>query len=357
MRAREGRLPAPEAASGRPPRARLLSAVMLGVASGAVLVPLNTTMLAVALPGVMLEFNLGAQTVTSLVTLYLGVVAIALPVAGSLGDRFGPRNVFLSGVLGFGAASLIAAFASSFEILELARVCQAVSGALVSTSSATLIRETAPPDRRGEAFGLFDLLTSVSAAVGPFLGGVIVGALGWRALFFLAAPIAIGAAVVVAAVLKRPRGYAEGDETADPARDPTLHRARPRASLDVPGLVLLGITIAAFLVALRATDAPALGLIAGVAVIPLLAAFLVVELRSERPAVDPHLLRQSAFAAALAGVFGATIVLHGTFILVPLLVERLSALQVLGGALVLGGIYVVNRVPRMPAVSPEPLLE
>jgi len=153
---------------------------MLGVASGSILVPLNSTMLAVALPGVMDEFGLPASTVTSLVSLYLGAVAIALPVGGALGDRFGSRRVFLAGVLGFGAASLVAALASSFVVLEVARVLQAASGALVSTSSATLIRETAPADRRGETFGLFDLLTSTSAAIGPFIGGVIVGAFGGK---------------------------------------------------------------------------------------------------------------------------------------------------------------------------------
>ncbi|HEX5239850.1 MAG TPA: MFS transporter, partial [Candidatus Limnocylindrales bacterium] len=83
------------------PRGRLLTAVMVGVASGAILVPLNSTMLAVALPGIMGEFGLGASTVTSLVSLYLGSVAIALPVAGTLGDRLGARRVFLVGVAGF----------------------------------------------------------------------------------------------------------------------------------------------------------------------------------------------------------------------------------------------------------------
>ena len=313
-------------------RGRLISAVMLGVASGAILVPLNSTMLAVALPGVMDEFGLPASTVTSLVSLYLGAVAIALPVGGALGDRFGSRRVFLVGVLGFGAASLVAALASSFVVLEVARVLQAASGALVSTSSATLIRETAPPDRRGETFGLFDLLTSTSAAVGPFIGGLIVGAFGWRAMFFLATPIAIGAAIVVGLVLNRP-----GRRAGDPP-------ARPHAPLDVAGLGLLGLTIAAFLVALRGSDAGIFGTVAAIAVIPLLGVFLVVELRQPRPAVDPHLFRRRSFAAAIIGIFGATVVLHGSFILVPLLVERLLHESPATSGIVLLGIAGVGAI-------------
>ena len=130
-------------------------------------------------------------------TLYLGAVAVALPVSGSLGDRFGHRTTFLAGVLAFGLASLLAALSASFTVLEGARILQAVSGALVSTSSMAIIREISPPGRRGEAFGLFDLLTSVSATVGPFIGGVLVGAFGWRSMFSLAVPIAVLAAASV----------------------------------------------------------------------------------------------------------------------------------------------------------------
>jgi EmrB/QacA subfamily drug resistance transporter len=320
------------AAPGAPHRGRIITAVMLGVASGSILVPLNSTMLAVALPGVMDEFGLAASTVTSLVSLYLGAVAIALPVGGALGDRFGSRRVFLVGVLGFGAASLIAAVASSFVVLEAARVLQAASGALVSTSSATLIRETAPADRRGEAFGLFDLLTSTSAATGPLIGGLIVGAFGWRAMFFLAAPIALVAAIVVGVVLNQP-GRRAGD--APPG---------PHARLDVVGLALLGLTISAFLVALRGNDAGPFGPIATLALLPLLVVFVAVELRQDRPAVDPRLFRRRGFAAAIIGIFGATVVLHGSFVLVPLLVERLFHENATVSGIVLLGIAGVSGI-------------
>jgi len=164
---------------------RLWTTAMLGIAAGSILSPLNSTMLAVALPSVMDEFVIDAATVASLVTLYLASVAIALPASGSIGDRFGHRRSFLVGVAGFGGASLLAATAGSFPLLAIARVLQAISGALVSTSSTALVRDEAPPARRGAAFGLFDSVTSVSAAIGPLIGGLLVVAFGWRALFLL----------------------------------------------------------------------------------------------------------------------------------------------------------------------------
>jgi len=279
---------------------------MLGVASGTILVPLNSTMLAVALPDVMGTFGLGANEVSSLVTLYLGAVAVALPLGGSIGDRFGHRRTFLVGVLAFAAASSLAAVATSFEVLELSRVGQAMSGALISTSSAALVRQTSPADQQGAAFGLFDLLVATSAAIGPFIGGLLTGAFGWRSLFVLAIPLGLIAAAFVWLRVK------PGVEVHDSDTQ--------RRSIDVVGLVLLAAAIVAFLIAIRGGD---LGGIGAVAVVPLLVLFVIVELRTARPAVHPRLLLHRPFAAALGGVFGSTVILHGSFILVPLSIEEL----------------------------------
>jgi len=216
-------------------------------------------------------------------------------------------------------------------LLQAARVLQAAMGALVSTSAAVLVREAAPADRRGEVFGVFDLLTSTSAAFGPFVGGILVGAFGWRSMFVLAIQIALVAAGIVGLLL-RPTGP-------DAARRPLQRRP-----VDVAGLVLLGLAIAAFLVLLRGPDAGPAWIIALVAIVPLGLAFVRVELRSPRPAVDPRLFQVPAFSAAVAGIFGATVILHGSFVLVPLLVERLLGQTPQVTGLVLLGIAGVAAV-------------
>ena len=311
-----------------------MTPLMLGVASGSILVPLNSTMLAVALPGIQDEFHLGAGAVASLVTLYLGAVAVALPASGSLGDRFGHRRLFLIGVLAFGLASTLAAVASSFGILQVARVLQAVSGAFVSTSSASLIREAAPAARRGEAFGLFDLLTSTSAAAGPFIGGLLVGGFGWRSLFFVAVPVAL---VALASV-----GLGLGGRNADEAAPTSAVRPAPMP-LDLVGLTLLAAIIAAFLVAIRGGPG-LLPIIAAVAILPLGGLFLRYELESAHPAVDPRLFARRPFAAAVVGIFGSTVVLHACFVLVPFLVERVLAGSAATSGLVLLGISGVGAI-------------
>ncbi len=317
---------------------RLLTPTILGIASGSILVPLNSTMLAVALPGVMDEFHLGAGPVASLVTLYLGAVAVALPASGALGDRFGHRRMFLIGVLVFAAASALAVGATSFGLLQVARVLQAVSGAFVSTSSASLIRDTAPPARRGEAFGLFHLLVSTSAAAGPFVGGILVGAFGWRSLFVIAIPVALIALASVG--LRAPAGTMSTAESAGNPAAPANHAAAPRRRamrLDLVGLTLLATIISAFLIAIRGGDG-VVPIVAGIAVLPLGVIFVRYELQADQPAVDPRLFLHRPFAAAVTGVFGNTVVLHACFILIPLLVERILAGSAATSGLVLLGI-------------------
>jgi len=294
------------------------------MASGAILVPLNSTMLAVALPSVMGDFSVSASTVASLVTIYLGAVVVALPLAGAVGDRYGHRRIFLFGVIGFALASVLAATASAFVVLLVARILQAAGGSFISTGAVALVREAAPPERRGAAFGFFDMLVSVSAAVGPFVGGVIVGALDWRWMFLLAVPVAAAAALSV--------GIWHPTEAAQSAESPGDRAVRP---IDIPGLILFAGLLAALLAVLLDRGS-VIGLV-GIAALPLLAvALAVVESRTAHPAIDPQLFRRPGFAAAVAGVLGATVILHGTFILVPLLVERvLLASPVVAGLVLL----------------------
>ena len=321
---------------------RLLSATMIGVASGAILVPLNSTMLAVALPSVMSAFTVPPEAAATLVTLYLGAVAIAVPVGGSIGDRFGHRRTFLAGVAGFGVASVIAALAPAFGVLVVARILQAVSGALVSTTSVALIRAGAPASRRGAAFGLFDMLVSTSAALGPVVGGVIVGAFDWRAMFLLAAPIAV---IAVLAVGLRPDPMATGDERSrDERAGNDRAAATPVRPIDGRGLAVLAVLLVAFLLALRGGRDGVIDAIAAIAVPLILIAFVRLELRTAHPAVDPRLFASRTFASAVAGVFLATIVLHATLVLVPLLVEVLQGGSPEATGVVLLGISALGAV-------------
>ncbi len=294
---------------------------LLGLASGSVLIPLNSTMLAVALPRIMTEFNIGAGTVSWLVTLYLATVALAMPTSGILGDRFGHRKMFMVGVGAFAVTSLLAAIAWSFPVLVIARVLQAASGASMTPNAASILRAIAPEDWRGGSFGLLDMLVSTSAAIGPLIGGLLVSGFGWRSMFVLALPIAAVAATAVTAVV--------------PASEP---RAPRRGSFDFAGLLLLSVSLLGLLVALSAAHRTSQAWWGASASGILLAAFVWRELHVPLPAVDVRLFRVWPFATAVAGVLGATIILHATLILIPILTQNLMHTSATASGLALLGL-------------------
>jgi MFS family permease len=171
-------------------------AVLAAVALSGTLLPLNSTMLAVALPDIASGLGSGVAATTWLVTAYVVAMAVLGPFAGRLGDRHGRRRVVLWGLGSFAAASLVAGLAPSLPALVAARLGQAVAGSLVFPNAIALLRDTLPDGRRASGFGLLGSAVGAAAAIGPPLGGALAGWLGWRSIFLVNVPV-----VAVAAVL------------------------------------------------------------------------------------------------------------------------------------------------------------
>jgi MFS family permease len=170
--------------------------IVVAVALASILVPLNSTMVAVALPRLMADLGVSLGAATWLITSYLIAMASLQPLAGKLGDRYGRRRLILGGLLYFGLASLGAATATSFAELLLFRVNQAISGAIVFPNAAALVREVVPVERRASAYGLVGTAVALGAAAGPLLGGLLIELLGWRAIFYASAPLVLAALLV-----------------------------------------------------------------------------------------------------------------------------------------------------------------
>jgi predicted MFS family arabinose efflux permease len=171
-------------------------AVLTAVALGGALLPLNSTMLAVALPDIASGLGSGVAATTWLVTAYVVAMAVLGPFAGRAGDRHGRRRVVLWGLGAFAAASLAAGLAPSLPVLVAARLGQAVAGSLVFPNAIALLRDALPEGRRAAGFGLLGSAVGAAAAIGPPAGGALAGWLGWRAIFLVNVP-AVAAAVVL----------------------------------------------------------------------------------------------------------------------------------------------------------------
>ncbi|MFL5895424.1 MAG: MFS transporter, partial [Thermoleophilaceae bacterium] len=163
-------------------------AVLVTAALGTMLLPLNSTMVAVALPRIVDDLGASISASAWLVSGYLIAQASFQPLSGKLGDRLGRRPLILYGLASFGLVSLGAALAPSLAVLMVFRVLQAVTGALVFPNALGLVRESLPAARRGRAFGLLGSAIGLAAAAGPPLGGALVGLGGWRAIFLVNLP-------------------------------------------------------------------------------------------------------------------------------------------------------------------------
>src|SRR5688572_5112277 len=193
---REGRAAAalPEDAAPGYPR------LIVTVALAGILVPLNSTMLAVALPEIRDDFAVSHAQLGWLISAYLIGMVLAQPVGGRIGDQLGRRTVLVWGLAGFLAMSLAAALSPSFWVLVGLRTGQALLGAALIPNGLALVREFAPPTHLGRANGFTGSAFSLSAAIGPLVGAALLSVGSWRLLFAVNVPLVLIAMFFVLAL-------------------------------------------------------------------------------------------------------------------------------------------------------------
>ncbi|MGO9100014.1 DHA2 family efflux MFS transporter permease subunit [Mycobacterium sp.] len=158
---------------------------------GFFMILLDSTIVAVANPTIMAKLGTGYGTVIWVTSSYLLAYAVPLLVAGRLGDRYGPKNLYLVGLAVFTAASLWCGLAGTIGMLIAARMVQGIGAGLLTPQTLSTITRTFPPERRGMAMSVWGATAGVATLVGPLAGGVLVDALGWAWIFFINVPIGI----------------------------------------------------------------------------------------------------------------------------------------------------------------------
>jgi MFS family permease len=156
---------------------------------------LDVTIANLAVPDMARDFGEGVRPLSWVVTLYTIPFAALLAPAGRLADVVGRRPLFAVGVSTFTAASLLAALAPGLPLLLVARAAQGVGAALLMPASLAFVLADTPAERRRAAVGLWSASAALAAAAGPALGGVLVDAFGWRALFCITLPLGAWMAV------------------------------------------------------------------------------------------------------------------------------------------------------------------
>jgi EmrB/QacA subfamily drug resistance transporter len=188
---------------------------------GFFMILVDATIVAVANPSIMAHLNVDYDAVIWVTSAYLLAYAVPLLVAGRLGDRYGPKNVYLLGLVVFTAASLWCGLSGSIGMLVAARVVQGVGAALLTPQTLSVITRIFPPHRRGVAMSVWGATAGVATLVGPLAGGVLVDHLGWQWIFIVNVPVGIIGLVLAVWLV--------------PALPTVSHR------FDLPGVVLSGV--------------------------------------------------------------------------------------------------------------------
>lgn len=188
------------------PRIRVNSWIVLVVLLlGFFMILLDITIVNVAIPAIERGLNTSYDRILWILNGYTLVYAVLLITAARLGDMFGPKLLFLIGLVLFTCASGACAFATSDTELIAFRVVQGVGGALLTPQTLSIITSIFPPEQRGVAFGLWGALAGVASTVGPILGGWLVTDFAWQAIFFINVPIGIVTVVLIVLLMPEVR--------------------------------------------------------------------------------------------------------------------------------------------------------
>lgn len=276
---------------------------VLAIALANFLVPLNSTMIVVALPTIARDLGVDRATVSWLVTAYLIAMAALQPIGGRIGDRFGPRRVLLGALVGFALASAAAPLARDLPVLVAFRLLQALCAAAVTPNAMGLLRGGAVEGRAGTYFGMTGAVSGIGATIGPLVGGLLAS-FDWRWIFAANVPLVIGILALGWYTLPRREG-------------------RRAASPDVVGAVSLGalLSVAAWALTQAEENGVALTVALALAVVAGGALFLRYESRHADPALPPALFAVRAFSGANATIALSNLALYGTFLALPFALE------------------------------------
>ena len=293
---------------------------MLVLISAVFVTVLNSSMVNVVVPVIGQEFDASAGQVGWVITGYLLVYAVGIPLYGRVSDLYSLRSTFTLGLVVFAVGSLVGALAPNLVVLVIGRVLQAAGGAAIPALASASVARFLPPGDRGGALGLVLSSVGIGAAVGPIVGGGLAALAGWQSLFY--ASLALAGLLVVGAWFVLPHTRPSGER-----------------SFDLPGGVLLGLAAGLFLFGVTQGQVEGFGSVSswGSFVGSALAAvgFAWRIRTAAHPFAPPDLFRNGPYVAAVVVGFSSMLANVTSLVFVPLLVSDVNGLSPASAGLVL----------------------
>ncbi|RJF88603.1 MFS transporter [Oleomonas cavernae] len=325
------------AAAGQAPAARW---ALAGLSLAMLLASLGTSSANVGLPTLAQAFDASFQAVQWVVLAYLLAITTLIVSVGRLGDIIGRRRLLLAGLALFTAASILCGAAPTLGWLIAARAVQGLGAAIMMALAIALAGEIVPKARTGSAMGLLGTMSAIGTALGPSLGGVLIAGPGWRAIFLVMVPLGLLNLLLARRTLPAPGQGMPGPQA-----------TRQRSGFDHPGTLLLGLTLAAYALAMTVGG----GRFDGVNLALLLAAavggslFVLVEARVASPLIALAVFRERALSGSLGTNALVSTVMMATLVVGPFHLSRALGLDAALVGLVMSIGPVISALIGLPA--------
>ncbi len=290
---------------------------------GAVMPLLDSTMVNIAIKHLSNDFGIGLDLIQWVITGYALSMAISVPLAGWMVQRFNGKWLMIGANIVFLAASIASGFSGNINSLIIFRIVQGFSAGFIMTLVTTLCVEVAGRERMGRMMSAVGIPAVLGPILGPVIGAVIVQFLSWRCIFFVNIPIGILAITLM--ILKLPN----------------FTPAKIKAKFDLVGIILLGAGSAALIygitkAAKNATfnNSATIGYaVAGVAILTIYMIYAIM--KKEKAILPLYLFKLRNFSAVMVGLFLAGIATNGPMLLLPLFFQNIKGFSVLSAGLIL----------------------
>jgi EmrB/QacA subfamily drug resistance transporter len=304
--------------------------ILTTVLVGATMSALDVSIVNIAMPTLKGDFNVSMATIEWVAMAYMLTLTIFLPLFGRLADIFGRSKLYTAGFVVFTVGSLFCGMAPTASFLIGARVLQAIGAGLLQANSIAIITEAFPSTERGKAIGVQGAVQAIAMSVGPFIGGILIAVVGWRAIFYLNIPIGIIGVTAALLIL------------------PPSPKVAKKKKIDFIGAISfaagLGFLVMAFNEGAKLGWGSYAIIIYFIHAAILLTLFVITELNVEHPLIDLKLFRNSTFLIGnLTGML-SYYVLFAVLFLMPFYLQNVLNLNVATAGMLLTPIPLAMAV-------------
>jgi len=296
------------------------------ICMAAFIITVDRSVSGIALPSIAKNFKVNISSVQWIVTSYLVVISVLLPIWGRLSDLYGRKKVYVSGFIIFSIGSALCGLCSNFKILILCRIIQAIGASAIVALNQVILTRVFPIQQRGKALGLVGACVSVGNLAGSGLGGLLIHAIHWHTAFFISVPVGVIGGILALLVI------------------PSMHDVTQHRPFDTRGTLLFCICILLIFTSLPLVQSSKMSpsyftVILIFAIIGVLI-FLVIEKTQSNPLISLHLFKIPPFSGGLSAAFLSFCSTSSVLLFMPFYFQNVLKLNAMQSGMVMSAYHI-----------------